>query len=247
MDAIQLVKRLPDLLQPDVHGRTIRTFHVARYPRRDDRVSTLERSSAEGLRRLAESTRALQRRIGGGLTSQQAMDLACSQETDRDVIELMTESLLKHRGNGHGDAVPVEQFDTRLDAALEEACLNGEYVALSSLCALSDGSTAHIPMMDLACLPSAHSLAWLIAGLRRLASYPWLLLNSGASYHVYGTRLLDEREWGDSLARWALFSPFVDTRYIGHARLDGACALRINGLAGGSPVPVLVTASEALL
>lgn len=105
---------------------------------------------------------------------------------------------------------------------------------------LAGGKSAHIPMMDFMCDISTRNLdmlARLIEDLRQGQGY---LLESGRSYHYYGSRLLTEEEWRAFLGKCLLMSGFSDDRYIGHQLVDGHCVLRLSSGKSRSHVPAVV-------
>jgi hypothetical protein len=244
MEAVDVIKRLPALLDLiDGSEKSISCIFFARYPWRPDRELRLTASS-EPLRRLFDSARRLREAVGPTLTKQQSVDLACTAADEQTVIDTMTDVLIGHRGESTLSPCPVSQLSEIIDHELNQYPIDKGFLSVSSRCELRNGCVAHIPMMDLACPPSPNAERWVRAALQKLAPYPWALLDSGASYHFYGAALLDQKTWHEFLARWLLFSPFVDTRYVGHACLDGACALRLSGSKSGGGAPRVVASRE---
>ncbi len=103
----------------------------------------------------------------------------------------------------------------------------GFALAVSSKVKLSSGATAHIPMMDFRCSRSPMNATIVKKALGAMGEKKGILLDSGRSYHFYGSRLLSEDAWIKFLALAILFTPVVDARYIAHRLVDGACRLRI--------------------
>jgi hypothetical protein len=96
----------------------------------------------------------------------------------------------------------------------------------------------HVPMLDfkLESKRSNDRAAREVAG--RLGN--GYLLDSGSSYHFYGSDLLPD----DALQRWLLraqlLSRYVDTRWVTHQLLEGRCALRISPSASTHQQPVVI-------
>ncbi len=103
---------------------------------------------------------------------------------------------------------------------------------------LKDGTRAHIPMMDFSAEPSEANQNLIITTLRKVGYESGILMNSGNSYHFYGSALLSEDEWRTFLGQSLLLSPITDSRYIAHRLVDGYCSLRILDHVGGA-MPVI--------
>lgn len=104
----------------------------------------------------------------------------------------------------------------------------GRLVGITSRVLIRSGEFAHIPMMDFLCPPSEENLKTLLQVFGKVAEYRGFILNSGNSYHYYGTRLLTDSQWRTFLGRSLLLSGLSDDRYIGHQLVDGYCVLRIS-------------------
>lgn len=109
---------------------------------------------------------------------------------------------------------------------------------VSSVCVIGQ-ALRHIPMMDFKCRPSAKNLEVLTILLKNIGERKGYLLESGRSFHYYGTRLLREEEWRVFLGKCLLMSEYVDERYVGHQLVDGYCVLRLSaGKRGSAPMVV---------
>ena len=109
----------------------------------------------------------------------------------------------------------------------------------SKVC-LAGGKSAHIPMMDFMCEISTKNLDLLIRLIEDLHQGRGYLLDSGRSYHYYGSRLLTEDEWRAFLGKCLLMTGFSDNRYIGHQLVDGHCVLRLSSAKLKSKTPTVV-------
>lgn len=112
-------------------------------------------------------------------------------------------------------------------------------LAFSSKVKLRDGRSAHIPLLDFRCAPSATNSRIVRRALKAMGQTSGLLAESGRSYHFYGFQLQSTEEWVQFLAMAILFSPIVDVRYIAHRLADGACRLRISSSRSKALMPVV--------
>jgi hypothetical protein len=101
-------------------------------------------------------------------------------------------------------------------------------LGLQSNVPLASGGQAHIPMMDFMCSPSQRNLERLTRLLESLRMGKGFLLESGRSYHYYGSRVLSEAGWRTFLGRCLLMTGCADERYVGHQLVNGFCVLRIS-------------------
>jgi hypothetical protein len=106
--------------------------------------------------------------------------------------------------------------------------LPGGYgLAACSRIMLTSNRAAHIPMLDFRC-PCSEENAKAIEKMLTLAGcHEGILVESGRSYHFYGTSLLSEARWVEFMGRALLFAPIVDSRFIGHRLVDGQCRLKV--------------------
>lgn len=84
----------------------------------------------------------------------------------------------------------------------------------------------HIPMMDFDCDVNDENLAKIVEYMRHIGLKGYVL-KSGASFHVYGKRVMDRQEWINFLGDMLLCVPKVDARYVGHGLKRGFTAVRI--------------------
>ena len=109
----------------------------------------------------------------------------------------------------------------------------GRMLVFSSRVLLHGGESRHFPMLDFHCpaTPENEELAALAAGLLDIGG--GFLLESGDSYHFYGSTLLDELGLISFLGRALLLAPIVDRAWIAHQLIERACGLRISPKPGG--------------
>ncbi len=152
--------------------------------------------------------------------------------------------LLRH------DPVAEDAQTTRLFArdilsgALEELRRSlhvDEALGVRSECRFPDGEVLHLQLMDFRVEPSAEALAGLVAAIQKAVPSGGLILESGRSYHFYGSELLAASGWIAFMARCLLLSPLTDPRYIAHRLLAGFGVLRLTASTRKPMVPRVVT------
>lgn len=116
----------------------------------------------------------------------------------------------------------------------------GRLVGILSKVALTGGDSAHIPMMDFSCDPTPEHLQLARQLLKGIGEREGFLLESGRSYHYYGTRLLSNAAWVAFLGKCVLMPSLVDNRYVGHQLVDGHCVLRLSTSQRKPTVPEFV-------
>jgi hypothetical protein len=146
------------------------------------------------------------------------------------------------------DADPDER-SIRLEArSLSESVMEqliknlvpGYGLAFSSRVILKSGQQAHLPLLDFRCPPSAANASSIKRAVAAMGQNEGALVESGRSYHFYGFGPLDQSAWLSFVGRAILFSPIVDTRYLGHRIADGACRLRVAAAFGKTAIPRVV-------
>jgi hypothetical protein len=128
---------------------------------------------------------------------------------------------------------------------LERACAEFRPESESSLTLLSevvrrDGSLGHLPMVDFHASKSPANQRIVEAVAERLFPRGSILMDSGESYHAYGTQVISQEEFRRFLGTAMLFVPIVDRAYLAHQLIEGRCALRITPGGGKSQVPIVV-------
>lgn len=101
---------------------------------------------------------------------------------------------------------------------------------------LESGEFTHISMMDFNQGKTKQGLNLVVERLKRGKISSGWVLETGESYHYYGSQLLTEPEWIDFMGTCLLTSvvhsrenieQVADPRYIGHSLKRGGCVLRI--------------------
>jgi hypothetical protein len=160
-----------------------------------------------------------------------------------EAIGLLDEAMMHVSFHGRERSLP---WASAIAEGLERACAEFSTTGEASLTFLSevrcrDGSRRHVPMIDFHAACSAPNQRVVMAVAERLFPEGAVLLESGESYHAYGTRLLSETEFHSFLGRALLFAPIVDRTYTAHQLIEGRCALRLTGGGGKSRVPKVIS------
>lgn len=137
-------------------------------------------------------------------------------------------------------------WDSAVGGDLQRACAEFSTADEASLVFLSemrcrDGSTCHLPMVDFHSASSAVNQQVVTGVVERLFPEGCFLLESGESYHAYGTRLMSETEFRTFLGTALLFAPIVDRTYLAHQVIEGRCALRLTAGGGKARVPKVIS------
>ncbi len=101
-----------------------------------------------------------------------------------------------------------------------------ETLAITSIISCRDGQIRHLPLIDFDCEVNSNNLQ-MIKDFFKQTIGQGIILESGRSYHGYGTKLLSEKEMITFLGHCLLLLGFIDERYIGHRLLDREMCLRI--------------------
>lgn len=106
---------------------------------------------------------------------------------------------------------------------------------VSYRCVFKMETERHIPMIDFKLEVSPENMAKIEYQIKKWG-LKGLLLESGRSYHFYGTEFLDRADWVKFMGKILLFSEVIngkpegmaDSRWIGHRLIDGFGNLRIS-------------------
>jgi hypothetical protein len=101
-------------------------------------------------------------------------------------------------------------------------------ISLSSLLTFDDGTDGHLPMLDFHCPESDANDRLVARACRLLFVGPVFVLASGESYHGIASTPVAWADLQRLLIKSLLAAPVVDSRYVAHQLLEGACALRIS-------------------
>ena len=100
--------------------------------------------------------------------------------------------------------------------------------AVNSKVIMTDGRIRHIPMIDFHIPASQQNLRVVMDVCDVLGLTNGFILESGASYHYIGKKLMTEEELMSLLGNALLFSPIVDGAWISHQLRERSCSLRID-------------------
>lgn len=151
---------------------------------------------------------------------------AADSETRRTLLE----GALRHAGHDPAlrTEMSVDELRTSLLGGIWQRLPPRSMVSLCSTVRRHDGTSAHLPMLDLG-LPATdpHSEAASVDALEALGLTGALFI-SGRSFHFVADALVAIDEMVPLLARAQLLSPVIDYRWTAHQLIDGECRLRIS-------------------
>jgi len=147
---------------------------------------------------------------------------------DADNLPFLLRGLGQDRGERISMEIPRNDASPERLAKIAWSLPDNRVLGIISRVGLPHGRSAHIPMMDFICTVSAANQDVLIHLLKEFRRERGWLLESGRSYHYYGSTLLSEAEWPVFLGKCLLMSGQSDDRYIGHQLVDGHCVLRLS-------------------
>lgn len=127
------------------------------------------------------------------------------------------------------ESLDRHEFTADSIAALASETPQGQMLVITSRVQTAEGFR-HIPLLDFKIASSVRNEAAVLSIAQRLGG--GLLVDSGSSYHLYGTTLLSTDELLDWLLHAQFFSRCVDTRWVTHQLLERRAALRLSQ--GGS-------------
>jgi len=104
----------------------------------------------------------------------------------------------------------------------------GKAVGFLSEVKLKSGELLHFVFLDFHCEVSGENTKLVSAICSRLLSGGFLLLDSGDSYHAWGTQLVSSSERVKLLSRSLFFMPIIDGIYIAHQLIQDASSIRIS-------------------
>ena len=136
-----------------------------------------------------------------------------------------------------------------VDGELSQRCL--DHVGPTMLSVLSEvklknGSRGHFVFIDFHIPVSPENAGIVSKVANQLLSYPAFIIESGASYHLIGTEVVDAAEFRRALITALLFGPITDRAYIAHQLLEGKAALRYSKGGHFDMIPKLVRISSPL-
>lgn len=171
--------------------------------------------------------KAISLRTAYSLPFWEAVMLSCFDEK-RDYTRLLHEASFHQT---HRNALGRISRDEVLDGhviKLAESQWSSENLSFSSLVELVGQQMEHIPLLDFHCPETPNNDRLVTEVSRRLYGAEVLLFSSGESYHAVGLETLKSEVLREFLTKSLMFAPIVDSRYIAHQLLEGACALRLS-------------------
>lgn len=149
--------------------------------------------------------------------------------------EHSSEKILRS-SNHHNDITSVRELKAiDFDKSYLDSCNFG----INSKVILDNEEVAHLPMIDFR-VPFSDLGTKIVTIICSELGQNGYILNSGKSYHFIGCGPIPYSDFISFLGRALLYSPLVDTTWIGHQLIDGSATLRIGQKNGKLPVLVNV-------
>jgi hypothetical protein len=207
-------------LRPEIAGIRFDTYKPA--PGLSERLDHILTPREQGLRDAAVGLRDV-----SGIPFWDALLAASMQEGI--ISDRFIESALAHDAKPGDRQIMLTSEEISAEKILDtiSALPPGYGLAACSLVKLTSNRAAHIPMLDFRCPCSKENAKAIERMLRLIGCQDGILVESGHSYHFYGTSLLSETEWIEFMGRSLLFAPIVDSRFIAHRLVDGWCRLKV--------------------
>ena len=108
---------------------------------------------------------------------------------------------------------------------------------------MKNGNTRHFVFLDFHIPVSPANTLIVKQVAEQLLTYPALIIESGASYHLIGTKLVNPDEFRTTLTTALFFGPITDRAYIAHQLLERRAALRYSKGGHCDMVPRLLLTS----
>jgi hypothetical protein len=157
----------------------------------------------------------------------EALMLSCFGEK-RDYKRLLREATFHQ---SHRDAMQRVSRSDILGGVLTKLAETqppGEHLSFSSLIEIDKTSLRHLPLLDFHCPETPENDDLVSEVCQQLIHSSSILFSSGESYHALGLEVLDEVSFREFMTKSLLFAPIIDSRYVAHQLLEGACALRLS-------------------
>lgn len=234
--ALGLKAFLPELLERNAISQ-VEVRSLARGPSLQNRVDD------ERVLELAEQARDASEK--GDVPFWESMMVLAAGEPSPVRITIFREALYHRFADDGVDerSMTAPEFTSILQGAGFRESNERGITALTSLVHTSNGSR-HIPLLDFRASPSA-SNTQLITELLTILDVRGFLVDSGRSYHFYGTDTVAAEQYWAFLGRAQLMAPFVDERWIAHQLISGKAALRLSTNAARHATPPRLVAWSA--
>ncbi len=144
------------------------------------------------------------------------VDINCDYSFFKDV--------LKHNKIENSIPFNIDDNSSINSFLLESKDVN---IAILSKCQTNKG-IFHIPFIDFHIKPGAINLKTVEMLVTRLEYGKGFIINSGKSYHFFGTQLESIELHINRLIKLILFSPIVDRNWVVHQLLEKMSSLRVN-------------------
>jgi hypothetical protein len=155
----------------------------------------------------------------------------------------LLDAALYHAGaaaSGKGQFMTREQL---LAGEVKQMCQkkgDAKWIAMTSEVILTDGSPAHIPLLNFRCSISPLNRNLVSEVAKRVFPGGAVILEAGKSYQAYGRSTIPPKSFAPLLGKALLFGNVVNHRYVAHQLIDGRCTVGLSAAGARKSPPVCV-------
>lgn len=129
--------------------------------------------------------------------------------------------------------VPIEKVNEAYLLNLLNQLDADQELAFHSKVILGGSKVMHLPMVDLGLKKFDKSAISVLNKFQNYNENVFALFDSGRSFHLYGSHLLEERQWSNFMGELLLLNEpsgqkLIDTRWVGHRLISGYSSLRLS-------------------
>jgi hypothetical protein len=135
-------------------------------------------------------------------------------------------NIMFHNENFLVNKLPIQKIND-LEKIIEHN-IGNKYYAFSSNLEAESGEIFHLPMLDFHCPNNSINLKLVKDVISIISNESGYIIESGDSYHYYGSKLLKESELITFLGKALQYSPIIDKTWIAHQLQEKNCVLRIS-------------------
>jgi hypothetical protein len=145
----------------------------------------------------------------------------------------------------HGQEILIKRSSILSDKLLNFEVSNSQELIPSVLSEviIKQGEKRHFVFIDFHIPFSKRNTNLVVKVAKQLVNYPVFIIQSGASYHLIGTKLVTLEEFRGTLITALMYGPITDCAYIAHQLIENRAALRIFRGGHYNMIPRLVAIS----
>lgn len=155
----------------------------------------------------------------------------------------LLDAALNHGGaakSGKSQSVTRAQLLAGAVKQMCEAKPDSNWIGMTSDVVLTDGSLAHLALLDFRCPITAANRRLVTEITKRLLPGGAAILEAGKVYQAYGRATVPAKSLAPLLGKALLFGNVINQRYVAHQLIDGKCAVRLSAGNSKKSVPVCV-------